>query len=918
MWHLKGSIVPKSRFFLITGTFVILLFAVTLTSLAQQQVPQSVIENAQRQHSMQGPPQQVPNDSLAGGPKKGGVNFTAQDSLVFILGKQREATMYGAAKVDYQGGNLSAGTVALNLDNHVVSAKSAATSDTLAQPVLTRGSERIRSKQISFNYKTHRGRFEVAKVDVSQGILIGNTVKNKTSHVVFVRNAIYSTCKLDHPHFYLKAKEMKVVNQKEIFFKNARLYILDIPYPIPLPFGYVPAKMTKHQSGFLAPTYAFQQQQQGGQQRGLGLQNLGWFQYFNDYLTGQLSLDIYTSGSFVANGQVNYAKRDKYTGHVDLGYSLDQGLEPTDPNFTRQVEKKINISHNETLSPYANLSASINYVTNNYYKKNSYNIGQRAQVNTSSFISYNYNQPDNLYNFSISANQSQNLTTNYATLSGPNMNFSLKTLNPFQNTGVQGENSKWYQTISFQYSNSFQSNFQFSPTAGDSSKVNWLQAILHPSLYRKATGQQQLFNFGFKQDGSLSMQLLPNSNFHLTAGGNFSEYWYPETVRETFNADSNRVETHYVKGFAAAHQFSTSISLNTRLFGIWNQRIGNLYGFRHTISPTISFSYSPDFSRPFWGVYRTVQTDSLGHTTRYPIYGNNSIGGPSSGESRILSFSVSNILETKQIKRDSLGEKHEKVIKLIDNLSANMSYNFAAKRNRLSPLSMNMSTSIINNINISSSAQFSFYATDSTGNISNHYLLGVSGKLMRLTNFSISTGTSFRGGGNGLEMNAPVYYPAHYNPLNQSIFSPVDPYFNQKPLIPFSVPWSFTVNLRYSWSYNPFGRARQSGTINASSITFSPTPKWQVSTSLGYDFIQKKLTPSQFSVTRNLHCWNLNFTFNPFGNFKYYLFSLTVNSSQFQAIMQKLPGLNNLQQSNSPINNGGFGNFNSFGSGFGQ
>jgi hypothetical protein len=57
--------------------------------------------------------------------------------------------------------------------------------------------------------------------------------------------------------------------------------------------------------------------------------------------------------------------------------------------------------------------------------------------------------------------------------------------------------------------------------------------------------------------------------------------------------------------------------------------------------------------------------------------------------------------------------------------------------------------------------------------------------------------------------------------------------------------------------------------------------------------------------------WNLNFTFNPFGNFKYYLFSLTVNNAQFQSIIQKLPFLNNLEQSNSPISrgagSGGFG-----------
>ncbi len=905
MWHHKNSI-GLTSYLLLTGVFVVLP-ALALPVLAQH-TPASISGRGEEEQTLT---QQTETDSLGGKPAKGAVNFTANDSLVFKLGEQRKATMYGAAKVNYEGGNLSSGTVSLNLDKHIVSARAANKTDTLAQPVLTRGTEKIRSEQISFNYKTSRGRFKVAKVDAGQGILIGNTVKNKTKNVVFIKNAIYSTCKLDHPHFYIKAKKMKVVNQKEIFFTDARLYILDIPYPIALPFGFVPAKMNKHQSGFLAPTYAFQNQNG----RGLGLQNLGWFQYFNDYLTGQVSFDVYTSGTLNANGIVNYAKNGSYSGNINIGYSIDRGLEPTDPDYKHTVEKRIAISHSQTLSPYASLSANINYMTNHYFDKNSYNINQRAQVNTNSGISYSYNQPDNLYSFSVSAHQSQSLSDRSGSLSGPDMTFSLKTLSPFQSSAAnQGEKRRWYQTLSLQYQNSFQSNYEFRPLDNDSSNVNWVEGILHPSRYHKATGQQQLFNFGFRQNGSLSLQLLTNSPIHLTTSANFSEFWYPETIRETFNADSNRVETHFVKGFTAAHEFSTSISLNTRFFGIWNQRIGNLYGFRHTISPTISFSYRPDFSSPYWGIYRTVQSDTSGATSKYPIFGNSIIGGPQGGESRSISFSVSNILETKQVKRDSLGEKKEKVIKLIDNLNAGLSYNFTAARNKLSPLSMSMSTSIINNVNIYASASFSFYATDSLGNLSNHYLLAERGKLMRLTSFSVSMGNSFSGGANGGIRRGPVYYPAHYNPLNQQIFNPVDPYFDEKPVVPFDVPWSFSINFRYSWSHNGRGKPIQNGTINASSITFNPTPKWRVSTSLGYDFIRKKLTPSQFRVTRNLHCWNLNFTFNPFGGFRYYLFSLTVNSSQFQAIIQKLPGLNNLQQSNTPLSNGGLGGLGGLGS----
>ena len=882
----------------------------TTKKVQPKHMPQHMPQQEQ-QMEHHGPPQGMGGQGQATDTSNGSpeIHFTAKDSMIFDLRPERDATLYGNAKVVHKEGSLSSGKISLNLDTHIMKASSANPKDTLSHPVLTRGSQKVRSEKIMLNYVTGKGKFDVARVAIHNGNLIGTQVKNKTPHVVFIKNAIYSTCTLPHPHFYIKAKKMKVVNQKEIFFTDARLYILDIPYPIALPFGYVPAKIDRKQSGFLAPTYAFQQQQS----RGLGLRNLGWFQYFNDHLTGQVNFDIYTSGTFRAESRLNYAKTGKYSGSIDFGYSLDRGLEPTDPNFSKNVQKKLSIQHNEQLSPYASLNANINLQTSNYYTQNSYNINNRASVSTTSRMSYQYNQPNNLYNFNISMAQSQNFQTNDASLTGPTMSFSLKTLSPFQSDNTAS--NKWYQSINISYRNSFDSRYDFSPIAGDSSKVSWFQALTHPSEYRKATGKKQLFNMGFRQSGGISAQFLPQSHFNLSGNVNFDEYWYPETIRKSFNPDSHRVETHYVKGFVAAHQFNTSLSLNTRLYGIWNQKIGNLEGFRHTLVPTISFSYQPDFSKPFWGIYRTVQTDTTGRTEQYPIYQGNVIGGPGSGRVESMSLSLDNILETKQVKRDTTGEKKEKVIKLIDNLSANTSYNFAAKQFPLAPLSMSFNTSIINNVNINASANFSFYGTDSTGTVINKYLIKQTGHLLRLTNFNVSAGTSLQGGKNGAHFSTPhYYYPAHYNPYNQTFFHTFDPMFNRRPIEPFNVPWSVSFSFNYSWQYVNPHRSNKSAVINAQSITLNPTPMWHLSTSLGYDFVKHKLTPSQFQITRRLHMWNLNFTFNPFGNFKYYLFSLTVNNAQFQSIIQKLPLLNNLEQSNSPISAGGGGGF---GGGFG-
>jgi len=888
--------------------WLLLIFLLSNASILQAQntgVPdslrnRSLIRGGQRVQEQGGGPARNPNAAQKP-EQKGQVNFQASDSLVFTFKHNRVATLYGSSSVNHTSGKLTAGRIAMNLDKHEVSAETETPGDTLSQPVLTRKDNRVRSNRIDYNYQSEKGRFEVARTDVKDGQIIGNEVKKTGPHVIFLKDAIYSTCQLDHPHYYIKADRMKVVDQEKVFFTNARLYLLDIPYPLVFPFGYLPGKIKKHQSGLLTPTYAFQQKQT----RGLGLQNLGWFQYFNDYLTGQASVDIFTSGTYFFDAQTNYKIRDKLNGNIKIGYSHENsGLEPTDPGYNTTVPKSISISHNQQFSPYASLSSSINFRTSNYLKRNSYNPTDRARTSASSHISYRYRQPDNLYNFGISVQENQNFATHETSISGPRMNFGLKRISPFANKQQSSQQTKWYQTLSLKYQNNFDSRFQFNPN--DSTNIGWFQALLHPSKYREATGDNNHYKYGFRQQADVSVnKLIPSQYLHVNASANYTGYWYPTTIRKSFNPDSNRVETHQVRGLASARDFSTSLSFSTTLYGLMNAHIGHFTSFRHKMTPSISFSYSPDFSSSFWGYYRRVQTDTTRNikgkipTQKYSIFENGIYSGPGAGEQRSINFSLSNTFEAKQSKRNSTGEKKEKVVRLIDNLSMNASYNFAADSIKLSDLSTSLTAGILPGMNIRANATFNFYKRDANGSKIDKLLISTSGKPFEMTRFSTSTSYSFKlgGQGGGLQVNKTAPYPAHYDPLDQTIFHPVDPHFNDRPVQSFNSPLSFSVNFQYNWSLNPSGHNRTSATINANNINLKLTPKWNFRTQIGYDFVRHKLTPSQFSLNRSLHEWTLSFTMNPFGDNQFYFFSLSVNAGQIQSILQKLPLLNNLQRS---------------------
>lgn len=852
----------------------------------------------------QTPPGMGPGDTTQQTPQNRGseraaaedaVNFQARDSLTFSFGEQRIAMLYGSANVEHESGQLSAGTIELNLDETQVQATASSAVDTLSYPVLTRDDQELRSTRILFNYETEKGKFEVAEINVGDGHLIGTKVKNVSRDEVFIEEGIYSTCPPEHMYYYIQADRMKVVEEEEIFFTNARLFILDIPYPLVFPFGYVPASIEQRQSGLLEPTYAFQ----NTSARGIGLQNLGWFQYFSDYFTAQTSFDVFTSGTIFNESRMQYRKTGKFNGSVILGFSKERGLESTDPGYTETTTRRISVSHDQQLSPFASLSANINLRTADYFRQNSFDLDERAETSTTSRMSYRYNHPENLYNFSVSSNLNQQFATNTTRLTGPEMTFSLRQFSPFKSGTSGGLEEKWYEKISVSYRNNFNSRYTFQPIAADSAEVNWFEALRDPQLYEEATGNDDHVQYGFIQRAQITAgQLIPSRFLNTSASISYNEYWYPSTVRKEFNEEENEIETFRESGFAAARDFTTSLSFNTVFYGISQMKVGTFEGLRHEVRPNLSFSYKPDFSSDTWGYYREVQSDTLGNTREYPIFEGAIFGGPSSGEQRTMSFGITNTLETKQVRRDSTGEIQSETLRLIDNLSATSSYNFALDSLNLGDMNVSLSSSVVNNFRIRASASYSFYAMDENGREIDRFIWEDTNKFLQPLSYSLSLSTDINISRRGARISTPEYRP--YDPYDQTFFGPVDTRFYSQPVQNFSSPFRMGLDFSYRWTYQSGREARKTAVLNANGISFNLTPKWRVSTRIGYDFIEKELTPSQFSLDRQMVCWNLSFQFSPFGEFQYYSFRLSLSGGQIQSLFQKLPLLNNLERSSSP------------------
>ena len=838
---------------------------------------------------------------------KDAVAFQSTDSLIVDLKNGRKATLYGTAKVSHTVAALTSGTIAMNLETNIVEASTQNTQDTLSMPVLKRESEEIKSRRILFNYKTQKGKFEEAHIKVGEGQLIGAKVKNINEKEVFIEDGMYSTCPPEYLYYYLKAKRMKVVDEDEIFFSNARLYILDIPYPFVFPFGYVPSGIKQKQSGLLTPTYVFD----ATSTRGIGLTNVGWFQYINDFITTSIKGDIYTSGTLFLTTNTQYRNSDIYNGSLNLGYSRTQGLEPSDSNFNQTINKSISIQHNQKISPYSNINANVNLRTAEYYTENSFDIDQRAETSSQSRIAYKYKHPENLYTFSTDASLNQDFSTHSTILIGPNSSFTLKSISPFQNNSRNTGERKWYESLNIQYNNKLKTDFSYRPIDADSAEISFFEALTSPTLFEEATGNDDYIRAGLQQTASFGFSgLIPSQFINTSASIKYNEYWFPSSVRKSLNRQTNDIETKKISGFVTGRDFTTSLNFSTTMYGLRNTKIGKLEGFRHTFTPTIGFSYRPDFSDDQWGFYRTIDRDTLGNELTYSIFEDEIFNGPGRGESRSLNVAIRNVFETKIVNRDSTGEVKEKKLTLIDDLSLRTSYNFAADSLNLSDLSVSLTSKAFDGLNLRANANFSFYRRDDNGNRFNRFLLE-DGKFAQMERFTLTASTNFKGGRKGIEPFTPIY-KKKYDPFNQRIFSAIDPGFGYEPVAPLNSPWSFGLNFSYTWNYRFNAKPLRKATINVSNISFNLTPKWRFNTRLGYDLIEKELTPSQFNLNRNLECWDLSFTISPFGENQYYFFKLSVNSSQIQNLFQKLPVLRNLERGSSKTGRtpNGFSRFN--------
>jgi hypothetical protein len=835
----------------------------------------------------------IVNDSLLAPRSKSAIDskidFKAIDSIFFDL-KSNTVHLFEKAQVNYGDIELVSAKIEVRFDRDELTAfpKHDTLGREIDRPFFKDPKQTFEARELTYNLATGKARVKNIVTQEGEMFIHGDLVKKLPNDESFVQRARFTTCDLEHPHFHIVARRAKIIPSDKIVTGGVMLFLNDVPTPLALPFGLFP-NTTKHTSGILVPTYG----ESHSQDQGFFLRDGGFYWSISDYMDWRVQGDIYSRGEWRVGNNVQYRKRYKFNGRFGVDIGMVPSGEKETPNFSRTRSFRVSWSHSQ--DPKANqnstFSANVNFF-NTASQKNSSNISDHFNNQSNSNVAYQLR--GKRFQLATTANMDYNITTGNISATFPTANFSMQPIYPFQRKIRQG-NARWYESFKINYSmnatnraNGNDSTFfaQFSETLKD--MQNGVKHNIPMDINIKLLGGKINWNH--------SVHYNQQWNFKANYRGLDTVYfpiYDPDT--EEFLYDSIRINRHALlhteHGFFITQNYSYSTSFSTQLFGMLQFKRGLLRAFRHVLSPSIGFSISPDFFTHQNG-YREYE-DVNGEMRRYNIFDGSPAGFPSGGKSGSINFSLGNNFEMKiRDRKDTV--RGERKVKLIDRLTLNTSYNLAADSLNWAPIGLTAQTTLFKKFSINFNAQFDLYtrARDTNGRLTNRrinkFVWETGDGFLLPTSQSMSTGLSYSFSSKKQDENSAV--------------SGTGEIFER--LATFGPQWSLNINYTIGYN-NRFSPGYQNTNVwghptaqfwsdydqrISQTLSFGGnldlTEKWKISFQSGYDFTNKKISQTHFTINRDLHCWNMIFTWAPFGQFKEWSFGIRLNSTMLGDVMK--------------------------------
>jgi lipopolysaccharide assembly outer membrane protein LptD (OstA) len=661
-------------------------------------------------------------------------------------------------------------------------------------------------ERLVYNLDTKKGKIKESYTMLDKAYYRGEVVRKVDEDVLLVDCGRYIPCEYEDANFYFWSSKMKIINGDKVIAKPIVLYIEGLPV-FYAPFFVFSIKKGRH-SGFLP--FRIGSWAKGGRY----VDNLGYYWAISDYWDLETSMYIREDIGVAFNGKANYKKRYVMNGTIKGSYARDANTTFSGRSISHRWS--LNLNHSHTLSPTASISGNGSFVSDKSYTTDiSNDQDERLNRNLRSQLNFSKRWENSSLTAVIQSTKDLDRESSSTTL--PNLTYRLNSRNLFSPPEDADESeARWYNNIRVSYNSNFKN-------IRSKAKVD---SVFSRREYAKAT-----HNTTVKSPQSILKYVTVSPSI------NHIENWFQ--IQPTDQTEGTDTTTDKI---LRSWTSSMSVSANTKLYGHFFPPIPGLVGIRHSMTPSMSFSYTP-------------KSENNAGEAKF-------VGASfSSSASKSMRVSLSNLFQMKYRSGDE-----ERKLDLFT-VTTGASYNFKAEQRKWSTVSTSLRSSTIPLLN------------DVTVAATHDLYNPVTGELdllkARLTNLSVSTGFSMSGSAGGSR-------PTELDDLDRSF-----------PAQSAASPWNMTVRYRYGET-----RRAAAGDISKSithwitaDARFNLTESFGVAFSQNYDIRRKVIVNRSIRVTRDMRCWEAQFSWNPNGSLEGYYFRI---------FLRQLPDVK-VEKSQSPL-----------------
>lgn len=687
------------------------------------------------------------------------------------------------------------------------------------EPILWEGNDKITGSSLTYNLRTKRGAIVAGRTGYEKGLYTGRIIRKTGPAALNVEGGTYTSCNYLDPHYSFTSSRMKMYINDKLITRPVVLRVRGVPI-MALPFFMFPIKQGRH-SGILIPSVEFG----FDEAKGRFIKNAGYYWAPNDYFDVTAWGDYYEDSKWIGHLQTRYKVRYLLSGSFEGSYLSELA--------TGDSRWDISGKHTQEVGENGKLIVHADFVSDKEYRQDTSDDLEKAlRRQLESDISYSTKWGSN--SLTVAAERRENLDTDQISQTLPRIRFLLG-----KTTLIEPSESDegWHRGTYLSGSSNASGTLSKTATSEDSKQQARVDISLNSDLRfsgRNQSIRSAMVLTGVRKDISQWCSGCEGGKVVNSAFSNKTDFIAKFLPFGWLNFDPSLTASATIydedkdgERFPVRFMYWGGFSSNASIYRSFFPRIGSLQAIRHVITPSIRYTHRPDFSK---------------YSGRF--YSLPGISGEV-GKSRVISLSLSNRLQAKV----GSGAEVRKINNLLA-LDTQTSYDFLYKDKGLDTPFSTISNSL------------RFYPT-------NYVTFDVDfrndPKDLSFESLNLSTNLTYTGG-----EPLPPGFPKPDLPQPELV--PEEGVGGPDDSPPTARPWHMGAIFRYTKTFDggddSYWLDFQTG--------FSFTTNWRVEYSGRFDLSGKETTYQEYSIYRDLHCWEARFVRRYSAGYWQYYFRINI------------------------------------------